>query len=83
MLLQAFRKEATIAIELDRKKREDRERAEKKRLEAIKKKKEEEEMQNSAAITELTDAEAEALQKELNEKYVCFGYPVAMGIVAS
>lgn len=68
LVLKIFRKEAEIAQEVARKKREEREAAERRRAEARRKKEEEERLQQelqSAAITELTDAEAEKMQQEI------------------
>lgn len=76
LVLKIFRKEAALAQEVARKKREEREQAEKRRAEARRKKEEEErreregQEQSSAAITELTDAEAEKMQQELDAKKV-------------
>jgi len=71
-LLGAFRKEGAQAIELENRKRKEKELAEKKRQEAIKKKKAEEEAaaaaQQSASITELTEDEAAKLQQEIDGK---------------
>lgn len=67
MLLAAFRDAGKEAIEIGRKKRKEKEEAERKRLEAKKKKEQEELQKNSnAAITELTDEEAEKLQREID-----------------
>ncbi|XP_055532351.1 nuclear migration protein nudC [Wyeomyia smithii] len=74
LVLKIFRKEAELAQEVARKKREEREAAERRRAEARKKKEEEEKQKpeqdenQSAAITELTDAEAEKLEKEIKQK---------------
>ncbi|XP_052894735.1 nuclear migration protein nudC [Anopheles moucheti] len=68
LVLQIFRREAANAQEVARKKREEREAAERRRQEVLRKKKEEEEQSNSASITELTEEEAEQLQKELDAK---------------
>ncbi|XP_055629749.1 nuclear migration protein nudC [Toxorhynchites rutilus septentrionalis] len=69
LVLKIFRKEAALAQEVARKKREEREAAERRRAEVRRKKEEEErlqqEQQQSAAITELTDAEAETMQKDI------------------
>uniref|UniRef100_A0A182Y2T6 Nuclear migration protein nudC n=1 Tax=Anopheles stephensi TaxID=30069 RepID=A0A182Y2T6_ANOST len=71
LVLQIFRQEAAKAQEVARKKREEREAQERRRQEVLRKKKEEEEQSKSATITELTDEEAEQLQKELDaKKYV-------------
>lgn len=68
--MQTFRTAGKDAIEIASKKRKEKDLAEKKRLETLKKKREEEEnaAKKSAQITELTDAEAEKLQQELNDK---------------
>lgn len=73
LVLKIFRKEAALAQEVARKKREEREQAEKRRAETRRKKEEEErrereQQDQSAAITELTDAEAEKMQQELDAK---------------
>uniref|UniRef100_A0A182MNT3 Nuclear migration protein nudC n=1 Tax=Anopheles culicifacies TaxID=139723 RepID=A0A182MNT3_9DIPT len=68
LVLQIFRQEAAKAQEVARKKREEREAAERRRQEVLRKKKEEEEQSNSASITELTEEEADQLQKELDAK---------------
>lgn len=68
LVLQIFRQEAAKAQEVARKKREEREAQERRRQEVLRKKKEEEEQSNSATITELTEEEAEQLQKELDAK---------------
>lgn len=70
VLLNAFRKEGAQAIEAAREKKREKEELEKKRLEAQRKKKQEEEeaLKKSATITELTDEEAEKLQKEIDNK---------------
>lgn len=76
LLLAAFRKSGSAAIELGKKKQKERDEAEKKRLEsiALKKKREEEDIARAAAnvassgITELTDEEAEKMQKEIDEE---------------
>lgn len=72
LVLKIFRKEAALAQEVARKKREERELAEKRRAEARRKKEEEERREReqsdqSAAITELTEAEAEKMQRELED----------------
>lgn len=74
LVLKIFRKEAALAQEVARKKREEREQAERRRAETRRKKEEEErrerekaEDQSAAAITELTDAEAEKMQRELED----------------
>lgn len=70
-LLSAFRKEGAQAIEIARRNRKEKE-DERKRQEAIQKKKREEEAaaaaMQSASITEITDEEAEKLQKEIDGK---------------
>lgn len=72
LVLKIFRKEAVLAQEVARKKREERESAEKRRAETRRKKEEEERREReradqSAAITELTDAEADKMQRELED----------------
>lgn len=71
-LLNAFRKEGAQAIEIAKRNRKEKE-DERKRQEAIQKKKKEEEAaaaaaMQSASITEITDEEAEKLQKEIDGK---------------
>uniref|UniRef100_A0A182QN98 Nuclear migration protein nudC n=1 Tax=Anopheles farauti TaxID=69004 RepID=A0A182QN98_9DIPT len=68
LVLNIFRQEAEKAQEVARKKRQEREAEERRRQEVLRKKKEEEEQSKSATITELTDEEAEQLQKELDAK---------------
>ncbi|CAO1401167.1 unnamed protein product [Diamesa serratosioi] len=70
LLLQTFRAAGKDAIAIASKKRKEKDLAEKKRLETLKKKREEEEnaAKKSAQITELTDAEAEKMQQELDDK---------------
>ncbi|XP_058833356.1 nuclear migration protein nudC [Topomyia yanbarensis] len=74
LVLKIFRQEAELAQEVARKKREEREVAERRRAEARRKREEKEEMeqeqaaQQSAAITELTDAEAEDMMKEIKDE---------------
>lgn len=68
LVLQIFRQEAAKAQEVARKKREQREAEERRRQEVLRKKREEEEQSKSATITELTEEEAEQLQKELDAK---------------
>ncbi|XP_058463427.1 nuclear migration protein nudC [Malaya genurostris] len=72
LVLKIFRKEAELAQDVARKKREEREAAERRRAEARRKKEEEIQQeqvkQESAAITELTDAEAETMMKEINDE---------------
>ncbi len=69
-MLAAFRDAGKESIELARKKRKEKEEAERKRLEAKKKKEEEERLaaknSNHATVTELTEAEAEKLQREID-----------------
>lgn len=63
-----FREEASKAKAVAEKKRKDREETEKRRQEILKKKREQEELENGdAAIREVTDEEAERLQKEIDE----------------
>lgn len=68
LVLKIFRTEANKAQEVARKKRQQREEEERRRQEALRKKREEEEQSKTASITELTDEEAEQLQKELDAK---------------
>ncbi|XP_070492271.1 nuclear migration protein nudC [Chironomus tepperi] len=69
VLINTFKKEGAQAIEAAKQKRLEKAEAEKRRQEAIRKKKEEEEAQSkSATITELTDEEADKLQKEIDGK---------------
>ncbi|KAL3882220.1 hypothetical protein ACJMK2_028585 [Sinanodonta woodiana] len=73
MIMERFKKNEKIALEKQKKLQEEREEEERKRLEKIAKKKAEEEKRFAEAreepkIKELTDEEAERLQKELNEK---------------
>lgn len=70
VLLNAFRKEGAQAIKAAEEKKREKQEAEKRRQEALRKKKEEEEAQlnNSASITELTEEQAEKLEKELESK---------------
>lgn len=70
--MSAFRKEGAQAIEIARRNRKEKE-DERKRQEAIQKKKRDEEAaaaaaMQSASITEITDEEAEQLQKEIDGK---------------
>lgn len=63
-----FREEAKKAKDVAEKKRKEREATEKRRQEILKKKREQEERENGdAAIREVTDEEAERLQKEIDE----------------
>ncbi|XP_052862506.1 nuclear migration protein nudC [Anopheles cruzii] len=70
LTLKIFRAEAKKAQEVADKKRKQREAEEKRRQEVLRKKREEEEeaQNKSASVTELTDEEAEKLQKELDAK---------------
>lgn len=73
LVLKIFRKEAELAQEVARKKREEREASERRRAESRKKKEEEERLKQeqenpSAAITELTDAEAEKMLNEIKQE---------------
>ncbi|XP_050075085.1 nuclear migration protein nudC [Anopheles maculipalpis] len=77
LVLKIFRREAAKAQEVARKKREEREAQERRRQEVLRKKKEEEEQSKSATITELTDEEAEKLQKELDAKKLTESEPPA------
>lgn len=68
LLLLVFREEASKAKEVADKKRKEREETEKRRQEILKKKREQEELENGdAAIREVTDEEAERLQREIDE----------------
>lgn len=68
LLLLVFREEASKAKEIAEKKRKDREATERRRQEILKKKREQEELENGdAAIREVTNEEAERLQKEIDE----------------
>ncbi|KAJ6640799.1 Nuclear migration protein nudC, partial [Pseudolycoriella hygida] len=68
MILSVFREEGSKAKEVAAKKRKEREEAEKRRQEILKKKREQEELENSeSAIREITDEEADRLQKEIDE----------------
>lgn len=68
LLLLVFREEASKAKEVAEKKRIEREATEKRRQEILKKKREQEELENGdAAIREVTDEEADRLQKEIDE----------------
>lgn len=75
LLLVVFREEASKAKEVAEKKRKDREATEKRRQEILKKKREQEELESGdAAIREVTDEEADRLQKEIDEaKWVWVG----------
>lgn len=70
LLLNTFRKEGATAIEAAREKRLENERAEKKRKAAAEKRRKEEEEEalkhQNASITEITDEEAQKLQKEID-----------------
>ncbi|XP_022195271.1 nuclear migration protein nudC [Nilaparvata lugens] len=74
MVMSAFKRYETAAVSAHAKKKAEMEQNERKRQERIRAKEEEERrasqafMNQSANITELTDEEAEALQKELDEK---------------
>lgn len=71
LLLLVFREEAKKAKEIADKKRQEREETEKRRQEILKKKREQEEL-DDAPIREVTDEEAERIQKEIDEaKYNC------------
>ncbi|XP_040152853.1 nuclear migration protein nudC [Anopheles arabiensis] len=81
LVLQIFRQEAAKAQEVARKKREQREAEERRRQEVLRKKREEEEQSKSATITELTEEEAEQLQKELDAKKQKEAEPVVEKVV--
>lgn len=69
MLLSIFRKHEATALEVESKKKEKREKAERNRKEAIQRKEEEAAKKDTeSGITELSDAEAIALQRELDNK---------------
>lgn len=71
-MLDTFRKEGATAIEAAREKRLEQERAEKKRKAAVEKRRKEEEealrQSQSASVTEITDEEAQKLQKEIDKE---------------
>lgn len=69
-MLSVFRAEASKANEVAEKKRKEKEATEKRRQEQLKKKREQEELENGgdAAIREVTDEEADRLQKEIDEE---------------
>jgi len=73
LLLNAFKKHAVKAREIHKQKIKDREEAEKRKQESIRKKKEEEEkakstVDDTSSISEVTDEEAERIQKEKDEE---------------
>ncbi|XP_049547127.1 nuclear migration protein nudC [Anopheles darlingi] len=68
LVLTVFRGEAKKAQEVADKKRKEKEAEEKRRQEVLRKKREEEEQSKTATVTELTEEEAESLQKELDAK---------------
>lgn len=68
ILMSAFRKEGEKAVEIHNKKLKEREDAEKRRQEAIKKKREEEAKAGESSISEVTEEEAEQIQKEIDEE---------------
>lgn len=65
--MEAFRKVAVKAKSVEAQKLKEKEAAETRRKEVLRKKREQEE-HAQAAVTELTEEEAERLQKELDEK---------------
>lgn len=67
LLVDAFRKVAVKARAVEAKRQAERDADEKRRQEVLRKKREQEEKLN-ADVTELTDEEAERLQKELDAK---------------
>lgn len=68
MVMNKFRKHESIAMEAQEKKRKENEENEQKRRERLAKVKEEEQARQKTTITELTDEQADALQKELDKK---------------
>lgn len=65
LLLEQFRKVAVQAKKIQADKQKERDDAERRRQEVLRKKREQE---SKPAVTELTDAEAEQLQKEIEEE---------------
>lgn len=65
MLLEQFRKVAVQAKKLQADKKKERDDAERRRQEVLRKKREQE---SKPAVTELTDEEADQLQKEIEEE---------------
>lgn len=70
MVMSKFRKHESIALAAQEKKRKENEESEQKRRERIAKAKEEEQARQKTTITELTDEQADALQKELDKKKI-------------
>lgn len=81
LLLLVFREEASKAKEVAEKKRKEREATVKRRQEILKKKREQEELESGdAAIREVTDEEADRLQKEIDEaKWVFTSFWIVTG----
>lgn len=66
-MVEAFRKVAVKAKDVEAKKQKERQAEEKRRQEVIRKKREQEQ-QSQADVTELTDEEAERMQKEIDAR---------------
>lgn len=67
LLVEAFRKVAVKAKDVEAKKQKERKAEEKRRQEVLRKKREQEQ-QSQADVTELTDEEAERMQKEIDAR---------------